>query len=254
MSLLIPDLEQQLRKVVRAQSTSAASARRRAPSGSRRPSIALATVPALVIAASAAILLATSSGSATSDLRAKQLERVNVATAHAAVAQSSGVRIAPSLIRYFGVFRNHRVGQAADVASMRPELARTSAAQGLNVADAILVPIGPGTGTWVIPGATQVCIFDDTGSGVCNSPTDGPGAPTTGGFYMRSSPGSLGGGYGILGLVPDGNNTVTLTLSDGSSRTVPVVNNVYSVSGLPAAPTAVELKDATGAVKTVTIG
>lgn len=182
--------------------------------------------------------------------RGQQLTQLNMGTGRAARSRSSRVRIAPSLLKYFAVFRNHRRGR--DVSSMRPELARTSAAQGLNVADAVLVPTGPGAGTWVIPGATQVCIFDNTGAGVCNSPTSGPGAPTAGGFYMHST--SRSGKYSILGLVPDGNRTVTISLGDGSRRTVPVVDNVYSVSGLPAAPTAVELKDAAGAIKTIAIG
>lgn len=136
---------------------------------------------------------------------------------------------------------------------MPPELARSSAAQGLNVADAVLVPVGPGTGAWVIPGATQVCIFDDTGAGGCGSPTIGPGSAAAGGLFMWSGPSSVGQ-YSILGLAPDGNSTVTLSLGNGSHQTLPVVNNVYSVSGLPAAPTEVELKDAAGAVEMLSIG
>lgn len=181
--------------------------------------------------------------------RAQQLAQLNEATARSATSRSSRVRIAASLLKYFAVFRH----PGRDVNSMPPELARSSADQGLDVADAVLVPVGPGTGTWVIPGATQVCIFDNTGAGVCNSPTSGPGSPAAGGFLMRSGPSRLGR-YSILGLVPDGNHTVTISLGNGSRRTVPVVDNVYSVSGLPAAPTAVELKNAAGADKIVTIG
>ncbi len=37
----------------------------------------------------------------------------------------------------------------------------------------------------------------------------------------------------VWGLAPDTNTTVTITLADGTTRGVPVVNNIYSLTMRP---------------------
>jgi hypothetical protein len=83
-----------------------------------------------------------------------------------------------------------------------------------------------GRGLWITPGARGVCVSD----------------PKTSGCWMLSSrhpPDGLNAISGtvaahqqtITGLVPNGNRTVTLVLSSGARKTVPVVDrNVYEAT------------------------
>lgn len=102
--------------------------------------------------------------------------------------------------------------------------------------------------TWVIPGSTEVCLMangtkaGDSAGGICGSTaaleqrglaevTEGPtGAPL------------------VLGLVPNGNATIEVTNSNGTTETVPVHNNVYEVTA--GDPVSATMKDAAGAAVT----
>lgn len=48
----------------------------------------------------------------------------------------------------------------------------------------------------------------------------------------------------VFGLVPDGNSSVKVTNSDGTTESVPVLNNVYEITS--GDPSTVTLKDASG--------
>ena len=65
----------------------------------------------------------------------------------------------------------------------------------------------------------------------------------------KFSPGWFSPGETVVGLAPDGNSTVTLKLSDGSSRTVPVFQNVYVVHTYRIIRT-VTLRDSAGRLET----
>ncbi|HLJ03471.1 MAG TPA: hypothetical protein VKT31_08520, partial [Solirubrobacteraceae bacterium] len=50
-------------------------------------------------------------------------------------------------------------------------------------------------------------------------------------------------GETVWGLAPDGNPTITIVLASGARRAVPVLDNVYSVTGRIRA---INLRDAAG--------
>lgn len=77
-----------------------------------------------------------------------------------------------------------------------------------------------GRGLWVTPGAHGVCM-SDWNAGGC-------GGVTQTGFIGGST--SNGPETTFEGLVPDGNQTVTLVLSDGTRETFPVTDNVYEAT------------------------
>jgi hypothetical protein len=56
----------------------------------------------------------------------------------------------------------------------------------------------------------------------------------------------------VYGLVPDGNPTVTIKLADGTSKSVRVIDNAYSVT-VTQRPTSLTAKDAAGQTVTVRV-
>ncbi|HEX4034845.1 MAG TPA: hypothetical protein VHX66_10410 [Solirubrobacteraceae bacterium] len=107
-----------------------------------------------------------------------------------------------------------------------------------------------GANAWVQAGSSGVCVVAyglDVGH-----PNDGIGAAV-----CTSTATALGGdllfrkGHVYVALAPDGNPTVTVTDTDGSTRQVPVTDNVYKIVG--GAPSSITLRDASGALTTVPI-
>jgi len=117
--------------------------------------------------------------------------------------------------------------------------------------------------TWVLPGASGVCSIV---IGIVGPPPIGSGscAPTSlalAGDYFDDWHGRWDSAhprpvtfiheFTLIGLAPDGNTTVTVTEADGSTRQVPVADNIYEVVG--GDPTSITLRDASGAPTTVPI-
>jgi hypothetical protein len=107
-----------------------------------------------------------------------------------------------------------------------------------------------GADAWVQAGSSGICLIAyglDAGF-----PNDGVGHGS-----CASTATALGGdmfdriGQTYVGLAPDGNTTVTVTDSDGSTRQIPVTGNVYKVAG--GDPSSITLRDASGALTTVPI-
>ena len=102
--------------------------------------------------------------------------------------------------------------------------------------------------TWVIPGSTEICLMANatksggTPGGICGtiSSVEQRG--------IAETTESASGSPVVLGLVPNGNNSVEVTNANGTKETAPVTNNVYEItSGDPVSAT---LKNASGATTT----
>jgi hypothetical protein len=145
-----------------------------------------------------------------------------------ALAASARQPIALALIEHFAIFRRP-VPPPATIKQLQERTAVVIARQGygLNVRQARFVPY-PGTpGLWVIPGARGVSIAQ-LGRG-------GPGAGNSVPVSLALSGGMISTtccvsrSESVWGLVPDGNPTVTVVLAGGATRTVRVIDNVYSI-------------------------
>jgi hypothetical protein len=104
---------------------------------------------------------------------------------------------------------------------------------------------------WILPGSSGICLisygfdprFPQVGSGSCNSSA----MALSGDMFNRI------GQNNVIGLAPDGNTTMTITYTDGSTQHIPVTGNVYRAAGLSGDPTSITLRDASGALTTVPI-
>jgi hypothetical protein len=105
-----------------------------------------------------------------------------------------------------------------------------------------------GADSWIQAGSSGICLvaygndphFPKLGDGSCASTV----MALAGDMFDRI-------GQTYVGLVPDGNTTVTVTDADGSTRQIPVTSNVYKVVG--GNPSSITLRDASGALTTVPI-
>jgi hypothetical protein len=149
------------------------------------------------------------------------------AQAHA-LAASAREPIAAALVEHFAIFRR----PVPPPASIKPLPRRTASVitnqgYGLNVTQARFVPY-PGTpGLWVIPGSHGVSMAE-VGSGGGSGNNVPVSMALSGGMITTTCcppPGQT-----VSGLVPDGNRTVTVVLAGGATRTVPVIDSVYSIT------------------------
>jgi hypothetical protein len=113
-----------------------------------------------------------------------------------------------------------------------------------------------GTTVWFLPGARNVCIEwlnDDnparlpTVGAVCGSITSANAGNMLAGHADRARRTVT-----VAGLAPNTNMTVTVTFTNGSARTVPVINNIYILT-MPTGPAvcrSVTLQDASGKKRT----
>jgi hypothetical protein len=161
-----------------------------------------------------------------------------------ALAASAREPIAAALVAHFAIFRR----PVAPPASIEPLPRRTAIVVtnqgfGLNVTHARLVPYPCTPGLWVIPGSHGVSmaqIRPDGGGGGNNVPVS---MALSGGLVTTTC--CAAPGETVWGLVPDGNRTVTVVLTGGGTRTVPVIDNVYSIK-VTGRVTAIIGKDAGG--------
>ena len=137
--------------------------------------------------------------------------------------------IAPDQSADLAILRRPRVPSDALSAQQISELTDSpTAANGPNPALSRQAQGLTGGSAWVIPGDGMLCFeYDATavggGGGTCQpdaSISNGDWPVMTGG----SGPGSM---TSVAGLVPDGVSQVALKLSDGSTMTVAVHENVY---------------------------
>jgi hypothetical protein len=163
------------------------------------------------------------------------------ADAARALAESARQPIAPALTGHFALLRRP-IPPPAAIKRLPERIALTITRQGygLNVTQARFVPY-PGTpGLWVIPGASGVSMAELSGGG--GGGGNVPVAIALGGGMITTSC-CAPAGRTVWGLVPDGNPTVSAVLADGRSKTIRVIDNVYSVTGNV---TAILARDAIG--------
>ena len=98
--------------------------------------------------------------------------------------------------------------------------------------------------TWVLPGASGVCLYTTgiVGPGVGSEDCASTSTAVAGEFLVYSTTPS--GETALVGLAPDGNTSVSVLDADGSTRHVPVADNVYIVMG--GKPSTITLLDASG--------
>jgi hypothetical protein len=172
----------------------------------------------------------------------------------AAMAASSGKALKPHagsarLVHIFNVLQGGKVrGHSASVGAAQPLPAAAgvglSQMPGLDPSAAVFA--GGTYATWVVPGSTEICLISGPtrpgtssgGGGVCGSIA---GAEERG---LAVTTESASGAPVVLGLVPNGNPSVTVTNTDGTTETIPVKNNVYEITS--GHPSTVSLNEASG--------
>jgi|HubBroStandDraft_6_1064221.scaffolds.fasta_scaffold101730_2 hypothetical protein len=104
--------------------------------------------------------------------------------------------------------------------------------------------------TWVLPGTSGVCLITigvvgpGVGSQGCGSTTTALSGDLV--VFSRKGPTHE---TSLVGLAPDDNTTVSVTATDGSTRQVPVTDNVYVVTG--GSPSSITLRSANGSPTTL---
>jgi hypothetical protein len=134
-------------------------------------------------------------------------------------------------LQHFSVLRHRQVrvrfAEAFRLPPVPPGIGvDTSAAREVSASDGVTV--------WVIPGSGGLCMLatkapDTNPEDVACTPT--PSA-LGGEAFLGFGHGSAGDSF--VGVAPDGTATAELTHPNGTTTTVPVTNNVWSVAGLPA--------------------
>ncbi len=177
---------------------------------------------------------------------------------------SASRRSLRSLTRHFTIFSRstppatYSSAHAAAAADRLPVevqnglSSRVEARYALNLSLAQNASAG-GRGIWVVPGAYGACLAEqidptiDVYATVC--------APTTaveaGQLYQmpRIRPATTPAAavpLTVVGLAPDGNQTVTFVNRDGTSQEVPVVGNVYVATSSSTGPATLKLLNASG--------
>lgn len=146
--------------------------------------------------------------------------------------------IAPWLKQHFAIFRTSQHTRVMSLSHLMFEDEFAWRHLGLNFAQARFVHTGTGLpgsgpggppGVWVVPGSRGVCVMNGPGvGGTCSGPGE-PAPPDSGG--LRFVAGDLHAMHIVYGgLVPDGNRSVSIVLANGTTKTVLVVANVYSIT------------------------
>lgn len=165
-------------------------------------------------------------------------------------------RLGRSLMRGFAVIRRaSRTGAraATDSAGAFPgEMPDRVSQWGLAVGDATAITNSLGFDLWVVPGSTGTCFVytmrsepQVVGAGNC-----APNAMVLTGGLVSGLYSPDGSEETLIGLVPDGNSSVMVTRTDGSTESVPVSQNVYIVQGASGLAS-VTFRDASGRQTTV---
>jgi hypothetical protein len=148
--------------------------------------------------------------------------------------------LSPQTTQEFGVLR-----ATATAEDKLPQKALDASASYGSIPDGARMardtPRGP---LYVIPGANdRICLMDENGTGGCTfGDLAAQGQLIT---TLDHFPGLKDGEVEIQGLVPDGVQSVTVTLRHGTDRTLPIVNNVFDAV-LPDGPAKVIWDDGRG--------
>jgi len=154
--------------------------------------------------------------------------------------------VSPRLYRHLGALAHARRASAASHPLPSSVLLGVSPQMGLTPSAAVYA--GGTYPSWIVPGSTEVCLMHgDLGSGGGSGGICG----TIAAFEQRGlaeATETPSGSHVVLGLVPDGNNSVRVTDANGNTETVPVANNVYEITG--GDPVSATLRSASGSMTT----
>jgi len=156
---------------------------------------------------------------------------------------------------HFGLLRRStaRVAGATPPAQVEAALGSLSGldSYGANAIDAAQTLLGPGgASAWLVPGSTGACLVNSEGPQGDSIGCNTLNAVESGELWtLDTVPYGSGGRMTqvLMGIVPDGNQSVTVTWTGGSTTVVPVSNNVYIVPiGSHSGWKGVKLKSASG--------
>jgi hypothetical protein len=153
---------------------------------------------------------------------------------------------AVSLQRKFAILQRSRSTRGNTV-NMPSDLTTALAGPGMSTygpqpAEAEAVSVGPSFTAWLVPATKGICLFstitaniglpsrlDGTYFVTCRTATNA----SDGHSLADESVGTPNGGdwQRVWGLAPNGDSSVTITKSDGTSEAVPVVDNMYVAYG-----------------------
>jgi len=142
------------------------------------------------------------------------------------------------------------------VATAISYLANLNKSYGADPSRAGETTVGPGKAdVWMVPGGTGACLVDQEGPQGAGSTCNDASAVESGDLWtLDTIPYGTNGTLAqvLLGTAPDGNGSVSVAWTGGSSTVVPVVNNVYSVPiGSHKGWTSVTMKNSSGDVQVV---
>lgn len=168
------------------------------------------------------------------------------------------------LLRNFRLLRHaqgrrtaHTAGGPSEtmVAGALSDLAALGASHGADPAQAGETTVGLAHDpVWVVPGSTGACLVNVDGPQVAASGCNSTSEVDRGMLWtLDTIPYGAGGTRAkvLVGAVPDGNASVTVSWADGGTTVVPVTNNVYCVPvGSHTGWNSLTLKDGAGAFVT----
>jgi hypothetical protein len=149
----------------------------------------------------------------------------------AAAHHTHGARpVGAALVRYYPVLsRAHAsTGAIALPAGIAVGVSSGLMSQyGIEPEAAVHVTYSAGFSAWVIPGSGGMCVYAAVApySGTC-----GPLADAEAGRLFFEIESANGAEKRYVGLAPNGNASVALTLADGTRTSIPVVGNVFEAT------------------------
>lgn len=150
--------------------------------------------------------------------------------------------VSERLEQVFGALRGGAAGtQVASMSHSLPEqVAKNMRRIGLVPSAAAYVAAAHPV--WIVPGSVEICVLhlEKVGAGsICGTIS---AAEQRG---LAEGTENATGESLVIGLVPNGNASVSVTMRDGTTESVPVEDNIYEIVG--GAPASVTLTNAAGA-------
>lgn len=147
-------------------------------------------------------------------------------------AQASSPRASQAVVRHFSVLRSARAASAEGLPAVFDNLAAQSPGLGLDTSRVGFTSPSRSVKVWLVPGSAGTCIAVEGPGGADDYTTacganSGPNPVAQNGIWFTEGDGTT---ETLVGLVPDGNATVTVNKWDGTSITVPAAHNVFSAS------------------------
>jgi hypothetical protein len=153
--------------------------------------------------------------------------------------------VSPSITKHFGLFRNTPAVSLKDATSRSHLSLIPGAAPVLGLDDSQIrkVSFGSAGTIWVTPGTEGACVKLGSATDINATDTGGGGCTNLQGVLQKGV--IISSNQAIVGLVADGNTSVTVCMTSGHRITVPVKDNVF-YRVLPGRAGTIYLKNAYG--------